>query len=50
MPDNKCATCVECFKKYKNPRLQKSTCTDYIERYQPIKKLKTYVYEGAVAQ
>jgi len=50
MPDNKCDTCVECFKKHMNPRLKKESCTDYMESYEKVQSLKkstTYVYSGA---
>jgi hypothetical protein len=50
MPDSKCDTCVECFKKHKNPGLQKESCGDYmpsLEKALASKKSSTYVFEGS---
>ena len=31
MPENKCDSCVECYKKHSTPSLSKTSCKDYIE-------------------
>lgn len=45
MLENKCETCVECFKKHMNPRLKKKECVDYIESFEKILQKKQNEYK-----